>query len=59
MDVRDEIVREFTGPDGVVDDMMAGLHEVRARLLARRQAPGMAAPPAGKPPTSADRRSGR
>ncbi len=29
--VRDSIAREFTDANGVVDDMMAGLHEIRAR----------------------------
>jgi len=33
IDVRDEIVREFTDSTGQVDDMLAGLHEVRARLV--------------------------
>jgi len=32
IDVREEIAREFTDAAGRVDDMMAGLHEVRARL---------------------------
>jgi len=32
IEVRDEIVKEFTDLEGDVDDMMAGLHEVRARL---------------------------
>jgi len=31
IDVRDEIVKEFTNSCGEVDDMMAGLHEIRAR----------------------------
>lgn len=31
VEVRDEIAREFTSALGVVDDMMAGLHEVRVR----------------------------
>ena len=30
--VRDEIVREFTNSKGEVDDMMAGLHEIRAQM---------------------------
>jgi len=29
--VRDEIAKEFTNPKGEVDDMMAGLHEIRVR----------------------------
>ncbi len=32
VEVRDEIAAEFTSPDGTVDDNLAGLHEVRARL---------------------------
>jgi len=32
IEVRDEIAREFTDISGEVDDMMAGLHEIRARL---------------------------
>lgn len=32
VDVRKDIVREFTRPDGTVDDMMAGLHEIRVRM---------------------------
>jgi len=29
--VRDEIAKEFTNSLGAVDDMMAGLHEIRVR----------------------------
>lgn len=29
--VRDSIVKEFTNSRGEVDDMMAGLHEIRVR----------------------------
>lgn len=36
IDVRDEIAREFTDGTGKVDDMMAGLHEVRERLAEER-----------------------
>lgn len=32
IEVRDEIAKEFTDSSGEVDDMMAGLHEIRARL---------------------------
>jgi hypothetical protein len=32
VEVRDDIVKEFTDSEGKVDDMMAGLHEIRARL---------------------------
>lgn len=31
IEVREEIVKEFTNSKGEVDDMMAGLHEVRVR----------------------------
>jgi hypothetical protein len=31
VEVRDEIVKEFTNSRGEVDDMMAGLHEIRMR----------------------------
>ena len=31
IEVRDEIVKEFTNSRGEVDDMMAGLHEIRIR----------------------------
>ena len=53
VDVRDEIAREFTGPDQRVDDMLAGLHEVRARLMATRPwpaAPATGLPDRGQPP---------
>ncbi len=33
VEVRDEIAREFTTPDGTIDDNLAGLHEVRARMM--------------------------
>lgn len=32
IEVRDEIAQEFTDETGRVDDMMAGLHEIRARM---------------------------
>lgn len=32
IEVRDEIAKEFTDTQGQVDDMMAGLHEIRACL---------------------------
>jgi len=32
IEVRDKIAKEFTDSSGEVDDMMAGLHEIRARL---------------------------
>jgi len=32
VDVRESIVREFTNSRGEVDDMMAGLHEIRVRM---------------------------
>jgi len=31
IEVRDEIVNEFINSHGTVDDMMAGLHEIRMR----------------------------
>ncbi|MFN3467018.1 MAG: hypothetical protein ACK4WF_04875 [Candidatus Brocadiales bacterium] len=31
VEVRDDIVKEFTNELGEVDDMMAGLHEIRLR----------------------------
>jgi len=36
VEVRDEIAREFTRPDGSMDDNLAGLHEIRARLAEDR-----------------------
>ncbi|MBI4550951.1 MAG: hypothetical protein HY710_01665 [Candidatus Latescibacteria bacterium] len=36
IEVRDEIAEEFREPDGSVDDMMAGLHEIRARLAEQK-----------------------
>lgn len=35
VEVRDEIVKEFTNSLGEVDDMMAGLHEIRVRRAER------------------------
>jgi len=32
IDVRDDIAKEFANSRGEVDDMMAGLHEIRARM---------------------------
>ncbi|MBI3973862.1 MAG: hypothetical protein HY332_21500 [Chloroflexi bacterium] len=32
VDVRDDIAQEWTRPDGTVDDVLAGLHEVRRRI---------------------------
>ena len=31
-EVRESIAREFTNSKGEVDDMMAGLHEIRVRM---------------------------
>ena len=31
IEVREEIAKEFTNSRGEVDDMMAGLHEIRVR----------------------------
>lgn len=36
IEVRDEIAEEFREPDGSIDDMMAGLHEIRARLAEQK-----------------------
>ena len=33
IEVRDEIAKEWVDSEGKVDDMMAGLHEVRARRI--------------------------
>lgn len=38
VEVRDSIAREFTDANGVVDDMMAGLHEIRASSLSEKRA---------------------
>ena len=32
VDVREDIAKEFTNSRGEVDDMMAGLHEIRVRM---------------------------
>lgn len=32
VDVRESIVKEFINSSGEVDDMMAGLHEIRVRM---------------------------
>ncbi len=32
IDVRDDVAKEFTNSKGQVDDMMAGLHEIRVRM---------------------------
>jgi len=32
IEVRENIAKEFTNSKGKVDDMMAGLHEIRVRL---------------------------
>ncbi len=34
--VRDEITKEFTNSKGEVDDMMAGLHEIRVRRAEKK-----------------------
>jgi hypothetical protein len=36
IEVRDEIAKEFANSRGEVDDMMAGLHEVRLRRAERK-----------------------
>ncbi len=35
VEVRESIAREFTNSKGKVDDMMAGLHEIRVRIAER------------------------
>jgi hypothetical protein len=35
VEVREEIAKEFTNSKGKVDDMMAGLHEIRVRKAER------------------------
>ena len=32
VEVRDSVAKEFTNSKGEVDDMMAGLHEIRVRM---------------------------
>ena len=34
--IREEIAKEFTNSKGEVDDMMAGLHEIRVRKAERK-----------------------
>jgi hypothetical protein len=36
VNVRESIVAEFTNSKGEVDDMMAGLHEVRVRMAEQK-----------------------
>jgi len=36
VEVRDEIAREFANSKGEVDDMMAGLHEIRVRRAEKK-----------------------
>ncbi|HDH04395.1 MAG TPA: hypothetical protein ENH01_01585 [Nitrospirae bacterium] len=36
VEVRDEIAKEFTNSQGEVDDMMAGLHEIRVRKAEKK-----------------------
>ena len=36
VDVRESITREFTNSRGEVDDMMAGLHEIRVRMAEKK-----------------------
>ncbi|MEW6378263.1 MAG: hypothetical protein AB1611_01515 [bacterium] len=36
VEVRDEIAREFSNSKGEVDDMMAGLHEIRVRRAEKK-----------------------
>ena len=32
VDIRDSIAKEFTNSEGEVNDMLAGLHEIRVRM---------------------------
>jgi hypothetical protein len=36
IEVRDDIAKEFTNSKGEVDDMMAGLHEIRVRRAEKK-----------------------
>lgn len=36
IEVRDDIVKEFTDFNGEVDDMMAGLHEIRVKKAEKK-----------------------
>jgi hypothetical protein len=36
IEVREEIAKEFTNSKGEVDDMMAGLHEIRVRKAEKK-----------------------
>jgi len=36
VEVRDSIAKEFTDSSGEVDDMMAGLHEIRVRKAEKK-----------------------
>ena len=36
VEVRDSIAKEFTDSSGEVDDMMAGLHEIRVRRAEKK-----------------------
>jgi len=36
LEVRDSIAKEFTNSSGEVDDMMAGLHEIRVRKAEKK-----------------------
>ena len=36
VEVREEIAKEFTNSRGEVDDMMAGLHEIRVRKAEKK-----------------------
>jgi hypothetical protein len=47
VDVRDQIAAEFTSLDGTVDDNLAGLHEVRARLAEKSDSKALPSSTAG------------
>ena len=36
VEVREDIVKEFTNSRGEIDDMMAGLHEIRVRVAEKK-----------------------
>jgi hypothetical protein len=36
VEVRDEIAKEFSNSKGEIDDMMAGLHEIRVRRAEKK-----------------------
>jgi hypothetical protein len=55
IEVRDDIAQEFTDESGHVDDMMAGLHEIRARMAEQDALKGQVRPTRTKPPLKRQR----